>query len=108
MIHPFPTSTPVLLSTPVTPPPHAQSGSVCEELCDLRLGHYRLSSHEKSLTKLSHSVLLYKNMFPFCLFLTILRLPPGLEAIGGEGGDHVLNRMADGVVVLIVHLPGVT
>ncbi|PWA30226.1 hypothetical protein CCH79_00014909 [Gambusia affinis] len=29
-------------------------------------------------------------------------LPPGLEAVGGEGGDHVLNRMAGGVVVLVV------
>lgn len=49
--------------------------------------------------------------FSFCLFvcpiLTVLRLPPGLEAVGGEGGDHVLNGVADGVSVLVIHLPGV-
>lgn len=39
--------------------------------------------------------------------LTVLRLPPGLEAVVGEGGDHVLDGVADGVGVLVVHLPGV-
>lgn len=39
--------------------------------------------------------------------LTVLRLPPGFEAVMGEGGDHVLDGVADGVVVLIVHPPGV-
>lgn len=39
--------------------------------------------------------------------LTVLRLPPGLEAVVGECGDHILNGVADGVGVLVVHLPGV-
>ena len=41
--------------------------------------------------------------------LTILRLPPGLEAVGGEGGDQVFDAVAGRVVQpLIIHLPGVT
>lgn len=40
------------------------------------------------------------------VFFTVLRLPPGLEAVVGEGGDHVLNRVAGWVGVLIVHLRG--
>lgn len=52
----------------------------------------------------------------FCLFdrgtvcflvLTVLRLPPGLEAVVGEGCDHVLDGVADVVVVIVVHPPGV-
>lgn len=39
--------------------------------------------------------------------LTVLGLPPGFEAVGGEGGDHVLDGVAGGVGVLIVQLPGV-
>lgn len=39
--------------------------------------------------------------------LTVLRLPPGLEAVWGEGGDHVLDGVADVVALLVVHLPGV-
>ena len=42
-------------------------------------------------------------------FLTILRLPPGFEAVVSEGGDHVLDGVAGCVIrSLIVHLPGVT
>lgn len=40
-------------------------------------------------------------------FLTVLRLPPGFEAVVGEGGDHVLDSVAVGVAVLVVHQPGV-
>lgn len=40
-------------------------------------------------------------------WLTVLRLPPGFEAVVGEGGDCVLDGVADGVGVLVVHLPGV-
>lgn len=40
---------------------------------------------------------------------TILRLPPGLEAVGGKGGDQVFDAVAGGVVhPLIILLPGVT
>ena len=39
--------------------------------------------------------------------LTVLRLPPGLQAVVGEGRDHVLDGVADVVVVLVVHLAGV-
>lgn len=39
--------------------------------------------------------------------LTVLRLPPGFQAVVGEGGDHVLNSVAELVAVLVVHLPGV-
>lgn len=39
--------------------------------------------------------------------LTVLRLPPRFEAVVGEGGDHVLDGVAGGVGVLVVHLPGV-
>lgn len=32
------------------------------------------------------------------LALTVLRLPPGLQPVGGEGGDHILDAM-------VAHLP---
>lgn len=41
------------------------------------------------------------------LLLTVLRLPPGFEAVGGKRGDHVFNSVADGVAVFLIWVPGI-
>lgn len=43
------------------------------------------------------------------LVLTVLRLPPGLQSVGGERGDDVLDAMAARLLrQLIIRLHGVT
>lgn len=73
-----------------------------------------LISHENSFRAGSHTFLLLilslrslKALVSFLFFLTVYWLPPGLEAVGGEGGDHVFNGVADGVSVLVIHVRGV-
>lgn len=39
--------------------------------------------------------------------LTVLGLPPGFEAVGGEGCHHILNGVAVGGGELIVHPLGI-
>lgn len=92
-------------------------GSVISSLACIYLG-----SHENGVSKSSRAIytwteqvfcLSLKNKHflsivpTFALRLTVLRLPPGLEAVVGEGGDHVLDGVAERVAVLVVHLPGV-
>lgn len=63
---------------------------MCERLCDLPSSHYGARFPRE------------QPLFQACFLpLTVLRLPPGLEAVGGEGGDHVLDGVADGVGVLV-------
>lgn len=41
------------------------------------------------------------------LELTVLRLPPGFQAVGSEGCHHILNGVAVGVSELTVHPSGI-
>lgn len=41
------------------------------------------------------------------IVLTILRLPPGFQAVGSEGRHHILNGVAVVVGKLIVHPSGI-
>ena len=97
--HLFPISTPVLLSTPVSPAPPRPAQPSCDWLQREALWSPVLSllpsSHENSVSGSVSGV------------LTVLGLPPGLQAVVGEGRDHVLDGVADVVVVLVVHLAGV-
>lgn len=109
--HLFLTRTPVLLSAPVSP---THKDCCYERLCD-RSAHYwaqyswdrplwGLTRYSPSKVNRKHPSSCFSSAF---VSLTVLRLPPGLEAVWGEGGDHVLDGVADVVALLVVHLPGV-
>lgn len=117
--------TAVLICTPVGPAPWTAVMGCSRRPCDLLSSHYQAHVPMRTRRGCAHTAFpVFKSVsdpdsvIPSrkkadhfrvwnVLLLTVLRLPPGFEAVGGKGGDHVFDSVADGVYLFVIWVPGI-